>query len=174
MTETRNIIDYYHYWKNEAIIADLDKKRHKFGVLISNINYDFNISTVIRNSNAFLAKMTYIYGRKKWDKRGAVGTHNYVHLKHIPENSSLLDGLKDEYVLIGIDNLVDSVPMDEFDWPENALMCFGQEQIGLPKDIIDKCDKIVYIKQFGSVRSLNVGCASAIAMYDYCKKNGGH
>jgi tRNA G18 (ribose-2'-O)-methylase SpoU len=28
----------------------------------------------------------------------------------------------------------------------------------------------VYIKQYGSVRSLNVGTASGIAMYDYCNK----
>lgn len=166
--ETRNIIDPYWYWDTEAIKADLDTKRHPFGVLISNLQNDFNIATVIRNSNAFMAKMVYYYGRRKWDRRGAVGTHNYIHYKHVPEGS--LDEIKG-YALVGIDNLPGAEPMDDFVWPENTLMCFGQEQSGLPDCILERCEKLVYIRQFGSVRSLNVGCASSVAMYDWCKKN---
>jgi tRNA G18 (ribose-2'-O)-methylase SpoU len=60
--------------------------------------------------------------------------------------------------------------MDSFVWPKNTLMCFGQEQMGLPPEIIDRCQNVVYIKQYGSVRSLNVGTASGIAMYDYTSK----
>lgn len=170
--ETRNIIDHYWYWKEEAIKADLDTKRHKFGVFCSNINYDFNIATVMRNANAFLANKVYVYGRKKWDKRGAVGTYKYLHLQHLPEGSDL-SFLKQNYTFVAIDNVGPAVPMDDFEWPDNALMLFGQEQIGLPKELLDQCEHVVYIRQFGSVRSLNVGCASAIAMYDYCNKKVG-
>jgi tRNA G18 (ribose-2'-O)-methylase SpoU len=163
--DTRNVADVYKYWTNEAIKADLDSKRHGFSVLVSNIKYDFNIGSVIRNSNAFLAKKVYIYGRGQWDRRGAVGTHNYINVEKRKDLSNL-----DEYTWVGIDNIPGAEPLDSFNWPKNTLMCFGQEQTGLTKEIIDKCSKIVYIRQFGSVRSLNVGCASAIAMYDYCVK----
>lgn len=168
-TETRNIIDHYWYWPTEAIKADLDTKRHKFGVLSSNLYNDYNISGVIRNANAFLAKKVYIYGSKKWDKRGAVGTHHYLHLEHLPEEFDV-SSLKDEYTFVGMDNVPGAKPLDEFEWPENALMLFGQEQVGLPDSMLELCDHVVYIKQFGSVRSLNVACASGIAMYDYCRK----
>lgn len=163
--DSRNVADIYKYWTNEAIKADLDTKRHDFSVLISNVQYDFNIGSVIRNSNAFLAKKVYTYGKKQWDRRGAVGTHHYIHI----ENTKDLNSLND-YEWVGIDNVPGAVPMDTFEWPKNALMVFGQEQTGLPKEMLDKCKKVVYIRQFGSVRSLNVGCASAIAMYDYCAK----
>ena len=51
-----------------------------------------------------------------------------------------------------------------------TLLCLGQESIGLPKEVIAKCDKLVHIPQYGSVRSLNVATAAGIAMYDYVRK----
>jgi len=168
--ENRNIIDIYHYWTNEAINLDLDNKRHKFGVLCSNLAYDFNIATIIRNNNAFLAKEVFIYGRRHWDRRGAVGTQHYSHIKHIKEEKDL--DLINGYTWVAIDNVAGAIPIDEYKWPENSLMCLGQEQIGLPIEIMNRCKDKVYIKQYGSVRSLNVGCASAIAMFSYCNQYG--
>lgn len=171
MNETRNIIDHYWYWSTEAIKADLDTKRHPFAILCSNLYNDFNIATVIRNSNAFLAQKVFVYGKRKWDKRGAVGTHHYQHIEYLPESFDL-EKLKEDYTFVAIDNVDGATPINEFAWPENTLMLFGQEQIGLPAELLTLCEHVVYIKQFGSVRSLNVGCASAIAMYDYCNKLG--
>jgi len=168
-TETRNVIDYYWYWKTEAIKADLDTKRHPFAVLCVNVANDYNISGVVRNANAFLAEKVYLYGRKKWDRRGAVGTQNYTHFEHIPETDDL-SALKEKYTLVGVDNVGDAEELDDFEWPERALMVFGQEQHGLSPDMLDMCDKKVYIKQYGSVRSLNVACASGIIMQDFCRK----
>tara|TARA_Y100000310_G_scaffold247151_1_gene252684 strand:- start:669 stop:1214 length:546 start_codon:yes stop_codon:yes gene_type:complete len=170
MQETRNIIDYFAYWNVEAIKADLDKRRHNFSVLISNLYSDFNIGSVIRNANAFLAKEVIIYGKRKYDRRGTVGTYKYENLKFV-KTSDDLEALSGS-TIVGVDNLDNAVPIESFDWPEDkhVVMAFGQEQIGLPEEIIDICDHIVYITQYGSVRSLNVGCASAIAMYDYCRR----
>jgi tRNA G18 (ribose-2'-O)-methylase SpoU len=173
MEETRNIIDHYHYWKHDDIVADLDTKRHNFTVLCSNLGNDFNIATVIRNANAFLANSVWIYGNKQYDRRGTVGTHNYTHFRHFKEDqeAELLKAMRGMYV-VGVDNVGDAKPINEFAWPvkKPVLMVFGQEQIGIPKKLLDLCDELVYIKQYGSVRSLNVGTASGIAMYDYCSK----
>jgi tRNA G18 (ribose-2'-O)-methylase SpoU len=170
-TEDRNIINYYHYWDTDAIKADLDTKRHNFSILCSNLYNDFNIATVIRNSNAFMAKDVYIYGSKRFDRRGTVGTHIYQNLKHVKDINAL-DEIPKDFVWIGMDNIGDATPVETFDWPKDkhVLICLGQEQVGLPQEIIDRCQKLVYIKQYGSVRSLNVGVASGIAMYDYVRK----
>lgn len=166
--ETRNIIDHYHYWKNEAILADLDSKRKPFAVLCSNLAIDFNIGTVIRNANAFLAEKVYVYGHRQWDRRGAVGTQNYTHFKYVMTIDEL-DGIEG-YTWVGMDNIPGATPVEEFEWPEHPLICLGQEQLGLPDEILDRCEQRVYISQYGSVRSLNVGVASGIAMYDFCSK----
>lgn len=167
-TETRNIIDYYHYWNTDAIKADLDKKRHDFSILISNKLNDFNLGTVVRNCNAFLGSEVLIYGRRNWDKRGSVGTHNYENLKYVREIDNLNFG---DATIIGIDNVPNAVSIDDFVWPTgHVIMVFGQEQVGIPTELAELCEKFIYIRQFGSVRSLNVGTASGIAMYDYCSK----
>jgi tRNA G18 (ribose-2'-O)-methylase SpoU len=178
MEETRNIIDFYHYWDHDAIIADLDSKRNNFTVLCCNLGNDFNIATVIRNANAFLAEKVVIYGNKRYDRRGTVGTHLYTRFQHVKTIDDLEDYIMDlknnhsNLRVVGFDNISSSVPVETYDWSDDAhtLMIFGEEQKGIPQNVLDKCDDIVYITQYGSVRSLNVGTASGIAMYDYCRK----
>lgn len=168
-----NVIDHYKYWETEAIVADLDKKRNPFSVLCWNTGDDFNIGSAIRNANAFLAREVVIWPRRKWDRRGAVGTQNYTHFKHFKEVDDVEAYMKGSKV-IAVENIDLAKPIDTFEWPtEHFFMVFGQECDGLPPEILDLCDDCVYIRQYGSVRSLNVGCASAIAMYDYTSKLNG-
>jgi hypothetical protein len=44
--DRRNVIDRYRYWSNDAIVADLDTRRHPFHVAIENFQHDRNIGTV--------------------------------------------------------------------------------------------------------------------------------
>jgi tRNA G18 (ribose-2'-O)-methylase SpoU len=166
--DTRNVVDFYRYWSEEAIKADLREKHHDFSVLLTNRHRDFNIGTVIRNANAFCAKEVIIYGSKQYDRRGTVGAHLYTSLKHVRFTDELdLSGA----TLIGIDNVPGSEPIEEFQWPSgHVVMAFGEEGGGLSEELISRCQNMLYIKQYGSVRSLNVGVASGIAMYDYCRK----
>ena len=178
-SETRNLIDHYHYWNTDAIIADLETKRFNYSVLCCNIGNDFNISTVVRNANAFLAKEVVIYGNKKYDRRGTVGTHHYTkfrHVKGIEDLGSYIEEIVSQYEgkvkLLGIDNVCEAKDINAFDFDPNVhyIMIFGQEQIGVPKDVLDMCDNLLYIPQYGSVRSINVGTASGIIMNNYCAK----
>ena len=175
--ETRNVIDHYAYWRHEDIIADLDTKRNNFYVLCSNLYNDFNISTVIRNANAFLSKKVIVYGNRKFDRRGTVGTHHYTHFQHIKTQQGIVDFIQENkfHRIVGVDNVEGAVELPKYNWGlpnknEDVLMIFGQEQVVIPQDLLDLCDDVVYIPQYGSVRSLNVGTASGIAMYDFCSK----
>lgn len=170
LVDNRNIIDYYKYWTTDAIKADLDTKRLNYSVLCCNINGDLNIGSVIRNSNAFLAKEVIIYGRKKYDRRGAVGVQNYLNFKHVKELTDIKEYIQKNHC-IAIDNVDNSLNINDFVWPNyHFTMIFGAEGVGIPKEILDMILYKVYIPQLGSVRSLNVGCASAIAMNDYIRK----
>lgn len=168
----RNIIDYYWYWEHEAIIADLDQKRFNYSVLCTNIHGDYNISCIIRSANAFLAKEVIIYGKKKFDTRGCVGTNHYTKFKHVKVDEDLDKILSEFDIIIGIDNIKNATPINDYKWDKNkkTLICFGEEQKGLPQQLINKCNDLVYIKQYGSVRSLNCASAASIVLYDYCNK----
>lgn len=166
--DTRNVIDYYAYWKEDAIKADLRSKCNNFSVLVTNKFHDFNLGSIIRNANAFCAKEVIIYESKQYDKRGTVGAHLYTTMKHVRFTDEL--DLSDS-IVVGVDNLAQAVPIESFVWPDkHVVLVFGQEGTGLTEDMIELLDHMVYISQYGSVRSFNVGCASAIAMYDYCHK----
>lgn len=170
--ETRNIIDHYWYWSQDEIVADIKQKSWNFSILCCNLANDFNISSTIRNANGLGAREVIIWGSKHYDKRGTVGTHKYTPIKHFKEEeiSDLLGYIGDSK-LIGIDNVPEAKNIIKYVWPkDHFVMVFGQEQIGIYEPIKSLCSETVYIPQLGSVRSLNVACASSIALYDYCLK----
>lgn len=173
MTE-KNVIDYYKEWETDQIKADLDTKRLPFVVGFENLSGDFNKATGIRNANAFMAKESWIIGNKKWDKRGAVGTHHYSHIKHAPTLGEIY--LNHENIRnmrwVAIDNVPGAIPINYYEWKPDTFMIFGEEQRGLTSMALGMSDDVVYIPQLGSVRSLNVGTASGIVMYDYVTKLG--
>ena len=171
---SRNVIDYYKEWETDQIKADLDTRRLPFITAFENISGDLNKSSGIRNSNAFLARESWIVGKKKWDRRGAVGSHNYIHLKYANFLGEVW--LENEYIRkykwVAVDNIPGATPITEYDWKPNSFMIFGEEQRGVSPLGLGMADDIVYIPQLGSVRSLNVSVASGIVMYDYLTKLG--
>src|SRR3954468_11223274 len=82
--DRRNVVDGYRYWRREAIVADLDTRRHPFHVAIENWTHDLNIGTVVRNANAFLAAAVHIVGNRRWNRRGAMVTDRYQQVLHHP------------------------------------------------------------------------------------------
>src|SRR5699024_5742082 len=72
--DRRNVADHYRYWTVEAIVADLDTRRHPLHIAIENWQHDFNIGTVVRTANAFNVAGVHIIGRRRWNRRGAMVT----------------------------------------------------------------------------------------------------
>jgi tRNA G18 (ribose-2'-O)-methylase SpoU len=169
--DRRNVVDAYRYWSVEAIVADLDTRRHDFHVAIENWRHDLNIGTVVRNANAFNARAVHIVGRRRWNRRGAMVTDRYVHVEHHPTVDALaLRARGDGLVIIGVDNVAGrSTPLDATALPRHCLLLFGQEGSGLTEAAIDACDEIREIPMFGSTRSLNAGVASGIAMHAWVR-----
>jgi tRNA G18 (ribose-2'-O)-methylase SpoU len=168
LADPRNLIDHFKYWQHDAIVAALDARRHEFVIVLENFAYDFNIATAIRNANAFLAREVWIVGRRRFDRRGAMGTHRYQHVHHTTDEAALLGRLKAEGMrIVAVDNLPGAVSMMGYRWHPKSVLVFGQEQIGVSPHALKAADELVYIPQYGSTRSINVGTASGIAMYSY-------
>lgn len=170
--DSRNVVDRYRYWKLEAIVSDLDTRRHSFHVGIENLNHDFNIGSVVRTGNAFGAKEIHIVGRKRWNRRGAMVTDRYQHVRHHPDALELKAWADMQNVpIIGIENGPGSHPLEDAVLPEVCLLLFGQEGTGLSPAALDTCDQTLSIAQFGSTRSINVGAAAAIAMHTWVRQH---
>jgi len=166
--DRRNATDPYRYWSREAIIADLDLRRHGYHVAIENWQHDFNIGSVVRNANAFLAAEVHIVGKRRWNRRGAMVTDRYQHVRHHATFEGFVawaDSLA--LPIIGIDILPGSVPIETTELPERCVLLFGQEGPGLSDAARSACSIICSIAQFGSTRSINAGVASGIAMHTW-------
>lgn len=167
--DDRNVLDQYKNLSTVEIKKRLKYNSFPYAVLMEQWKGDYNIGTMIRNANAFGAREMFYLGKRRWDRRGSVGCHHYTDLHHI-ESYSDLTFLKKKYIFVGLDNIPGSVPMENFSWPENCLLLFGEEGPGLRPETIKMCDYLVSITQYGSVRSLNAGTASGIVMYDLTRK----
>ncbi|MDP4585820.1 MAG: rRNA methyltransferase [Microbacteriaceae bacterium] len=170
--DTRNVIDEYRYWTMEAIVADLDSKRHAFHVAIENWQHDLNIGSIVRTANAFLANTVHIVGRRRWNKRGAMVTDRYQHvLHHATVEEFLAWAHANELVVVGVDNVQNSVSIDATGLPERCVLLFGQEGPGLSPEALGASDLVVEIEQFGSTRSLNASAAAAIVMHAWVREH---
>jgi tRNA G18 (ribose-2'-O)-methylase SpoU len=182
--DRRNVVDGYRYWRHDAIVADLDTRRHDFHVAVENWGHDFNIGSVIRTANAFNAKAFHIVGKRRWNRRGAMVTDRYQHEHHHPTVADLVawaaaggaaaaptNQRRRGIPLIGVDNLPGSIPLETYDLPRECVLVFGQEGPGLSPEMRQACEVVLHIEQFGSTRSINAGAAAAIAMHAWVRRN---
>ncbi|WP_345770605.1 TrmH family RNA methyltransferase [Blastococcus saxobsidens] len=170
--DRRNVVDGYRYWTVEAIVADLDRRRHPFHVAIENFGHDLNIGTVVRTANAFLAAEVHVVGRRRWNRRGAMVTDRYQHLRHHPDVGGLLGfAAREGLTVVAVDNGPGAVPIETADLPERCVLLFGQEGPGLTAEARAGAAMTVSIAQFGSTRSVNAGVAAGIAMHAWIRQH---
>lgn len=171
--QSNNVIDIYKTWNAEEVRADLQNRRTALVNIVCQSRSDLNTACVIRSSNAFLAKETYVVGRKKIDSRAAVGCGHYEKTFHADTLKEVVDKLHGlGYIVFAVDNIMEYGPENLWDAeiPEKSAFVYGNESHGLSQEDIELTDKMVYIQQDGSVRSLNVACAASCVMAEYSRR----
>lgn len=173
-TDTRNLIDEYKGLPNEEVLSRLDQKRTSLEIAIENLSHDFNIGTIVRNANAFNVSKVHILGKRKYNRRGAMVTDKYLHIDHF---ENVADFVADAHargkIVVAIDNnRPESKPLQGAKILPNSILVFGSESDGISQELLDLADCCYYIEQLGSTRSINVGCASAVALYEFTRRLG--
>jgi len=169
--DRRNVVDRYRYWTMDAIVADLDERRHGFHVAIENWQHDMNIGSIVRSANAFLAAEVHIIGKRRWNRRGAMVTDRYQHVRHHETVEAFAEwAAAASLPIIAIDNVDGSVPLPAADLPEACVLLFGQEGPGLSPEALAAASTTVEIEQYGSTRSINASAAAAVVMYEWCRR----
>jgi tRNA G18 (ribose-2'-O)-methylase SpoU len=170
--DRRNVADHYRYWTLEAIVADLDLHRHAFHVAIENWQHDFNIGSIVRTANAFAAAEVHIIGKKRWNRRGAMVTDRYQHVRHHATVADFAGWAAEAgLTVLGIDNVDDAESIETAVLPRECVLVFGQEGPGLSDEAREACERTLSIAQFGSTRSINAGAAAAIAMHAWIREH---
>ena len=171
--DRRNVVDRYRYWRHEAIVADLDRRRHDFHVAIENWQHDLNIGTVVRNANAFLAAEVHIVGRRRWNRRGAMVTDRYQHVRHHADDRGVR---RPGRTRPSCRSSASTTCPARGRWrrvrlPRRCVLLFGQEGPGLSDAGPRRLRPLYSIAQYGSTRSINAGVASGIAMHAWIREH---
>jgi tRNA G18 (ribose-2'-O)-methylase SpoU len=170
--DRRNVADRYRYWRLEAVVADLDTRRHPFHVAVENWVHDLNIGSVVRTANAFLAAEVHVVGRRRWNRRGAMVTDRYQHVRHHPDPTALAAWATERGLpVLGVDNLPGAEPLETFALPPACVLLFGQEGPGLSDEARAACSAVLSVAQFGSTRSINASAAAAVAMHAWVRRH---
>jgi len=184
-----NVHDHLKGLSVEELRELCDKDRKPFGVCILNVTGELNVGTIVRNALLTGARKVGIIGRRKYDKRGAVGSYNYIDLDRI-------EGLNEDGLTINKDVFWEwmstnnfrpvfveqgGVILNDMHWrdmfvrlqPLFPCLVFGNENRGIQDDILrDRRGNIISLNQRGVIRSYNVASASAIVMYNLSSEMG--
>lgn len=170
--DTRNVVDAYRYWTREAIIADIDARRHPLHIAIENFGNDANIGAVVRTANAFAVDTVHIVGRRRWNRRGAMVTDRYQRLRHHATTAELLEFASEAgLVAVAVDNIPGAARIEDVTLPRDTLLIFGAEGPGITDDAKAGARLTVSIAQFGSTRSINAAVAAGIAMHTWVRQH---
>ncbi|BBX27892.1 RNA methyltransferase [Mycolicibacterium alvei] len=170
--DTRNVVDAYRYWTREAIIADIDRRRHRLHIAIENFGNDANIGAVVRTANAFAVDTVHIVGKRRWNRRGAMVTDRYQRLCHHDTTAELLSFAADAgLTVVAVDNVPGAVRLEQTELPRDCLLIFGQEGPGITPEAQNGAAVTVSIAQFGSTRSINAGVAAGIVMHAWITRH---
>ena len=170
MSDPRNLIDVFKNQPNDQIFATLAKTRTPLEIAIENLEHDFNIGSIVRTANSFNVAKVHIIGRKKYNRRGAMCTDKYLEIIHHPTLEAFL-GTQENRELVAIENNTPRArPLHEKHFHEHTTLIFGSENSGITEELLNIVTDVRFIESFGSTRSVNVGAAAAIAMYEYTRQ----
>lgn len=170
--DQRNVLDKYRYWKVESIKADLDKTRFPLEIAIENVSRDFNMGTIVRTANALNFNKVHVIGKRQWNKRGAMVTDHYMNIEyHETVEAFAVAMQKTGKIILAIDILPEAIPLTEAELPRKSVLVFGSEKDGLSEALQGVAKEVIHIEQFGSTRSVNVGVAAGIVMYEWARRN---
>ena len=170
MEDTRNLIDEYKGLKNEQVFDALSKKRTSLEIAIENVEHDFNIGSIVRTANSFNVSKVHIIGKKKYNRRGAMCTDKYLEIVHHATIKEFLDSQSGRELVAIENNTPRAKKLHEKEFKKNTTLIFGSENNGITPELLEKAHDVRFIESFGSTRSINVGAAAAIAMYEYIRQ----
>ena len=170
MEDTRNLIDEYKGLSNEQVFDALASKRTSLEIAIENVEHDFNIGSIIRTANSFNVKIVHIVGKKKYNRRGAMCTDKYLKIVHHATLEEFLKTQKNRELVAIENNTPRARALHSKKFIQDTTLIFGSENNGITPELLEKAHDVRYIESFGSTRSVNVGAAAAIAMYEWARQ----
>lgn len=190
-----NVLDQYKNHSLDELKVIQENDQFPFHVLFFNLTGELNLGSMVRTACLSGAKKAWIFGRRKFDRRGLVGANNYIKIEQVNgfEDDSLAFSVDKLNSLLTDNNLVPVIVelggnnLGSFDWNDYVkpilnigkipVLIMGNEGTGFTPEILNFLENYpgafkVSIPQRGVMRSFNVGHALSMIIWDMRKDMG--
>jgi tRNA G18 (ribose-2'-O)-methylase SpoU len=150
--------------------AALDRSR-ELVLACAPLRSNVNLSRIVRAASCCGVTRIITTGQAKIDPEIARDGATAVQLEPHRSLAPMLKKLKSEgFRIVGLEQTSNSASLYDYRFERKTLLVIGNERSGLTDDLLAAVDDVVEIPVYGLPYSFNVGTATAIAVYEYCRQ----
>jgi tRNA G18 (ribose-2'-O)-methylase SpoU len=146
-------------------------------LVLDNIRSLNNIGSVFRTADAFLIEKVYLCGitatpPHKDIQKTALGATESVAWEYHKDTLDLVNSLKASYTCLAIEQAENAMSLHNFTPSKNHkyALIFGHEVKGVSQEVVNSCDGVLEIPQFGTKHSLNISVSAGVVIWDLWSK----
>ena len=152
-------------------------KKTPITIVLDNVRSALNVGSVFRTSDAFLIEKIILcgitaYPPNKEIRKAALGSTESVEWEYVKDTIDAVQQLiKEGYHVVGIEQADKSTQLNEFELPKKPIaIIMGNEVNGVAQEVINECNTVIEIPQFGTKHSLNISVTTGIVIWELWKK----
>ena len=152
-------------------------KKTPITIVLDNVRSALNVGSIFRTADAFLIENIILCGittipPNKEIRKVALGATDSVNWQFEKNTLDAITKLKKNgYYIMGIEQADQSSKLNDFTLPQKPLaIIMGNEVNGVSQDVINICDEVMEIPQFGTKHSLNISVSTGIVLWELWKK----
>lgn len=155
-----------------------EAKKSRIIVILDNVRSLNNIGSIFRTSDAFLIEKIYLCGitatpPHKDIHKTALGATETVAWEYVKNCTDVVEKLqKDGVKVVAVEQAEKAVFLNDFQPIEDTTYAFifGNEVRGVSQKVVNQCDLVVEIPQYGTKHSLNIAVSTGVVLWDAFSK----
>ncbi|MFI2741123.1 RNA methyltransferase [Zhouia sp. PK063] len=160
------------------VSAFKEAKKTPLIVVLDNIRSLNNIGSVFRTADAFLIEKIYLCGitatpPHKDIHKTALGATESVNWEYVEDTVALVERLKDDGVItLAIEQAEHATMLNKFipELNKKYAVIFGNEVKGVSQKVVNACNGVIEIPQYGTKHSLNISVSCGVVLWDVFAK----
>ena len=151
------------------------RQRFPMIIILDNVRSGLNVGSIFRSADAFHVQEVVCCGitptpPQREVLKSALGSTETVPWRHAESALRVVEELQQSGVKCwAVEQADRSILLHQFDCKRNDIYAFvfGNEVDGVHQGVVDTCNGVLEIQQFGTKHSLNVAVSAGMVMYEF-------
>ena len=153
-------------------------KKSPLIVILDNVRSLNNVGSIFRSADAFRIQHIYLCGitatpPHKDIQKTALGSTEAVDWSYAKDTLAVVEKLQSVNVkVMAIEQAENATVLQDF-YPNNQsiyALVFGHEVKGVNQAVVNQCDGVIEIPQYGTKHSLNIAVSGGVVLWDLFSK----